>query len=121
MFQVIKELLHRVGYQAISNVLHLSLLLVSHALIIQCLNCVHDKLRQYCDKIETSRMEGDFAAVAETGKISAELTNQADAIFGGTECSSHWQYFEYNLILNGKPSCLHPLFGMLSHPAWASR
>ena len=62
---------------------------VVHALIIQCLNCVHDKLRQHCDKIKTSSVDGDFAAIAETGKISAELTSQADAIFGGTECSSH--------------------------------
>ena len=73
-----------IATQAISNVLHVASLPVSHALIIQCLNCVHDKLRQYCDKIESSRVEGDFAAIAETGKISAELTNQADAIFGGT-------------------------------------
>ena len=62
-------------------------LLVSHALIIQCLNCLDDKLRQYCKKIEFAR-EGDFAAIAETGKISAELTNQADTIFGGTGCLS---------------------------------
>ena len=49
-------------------------------MVHQCICCLHDLLTQFSNKIRTS---SSFAEVSKTGKKLANLTEEADAMFGG--------------------------------------